>query len=358
MSTIDNLVFLKKAAVFGSGAFGTAMASVLAKKSKEVKVWHMNQKEADLINEKHENVIFLKGAPLAKNIVYTADVLDTYKDAEIVLFVIPTQFMRGFLKTHGAALHAYVKERRVPVLVCSKGIERTSLKFPAQILEEYFPGVHVSVLAGPSFAIEVARGTLTHVGVSSPSIDEARHIQRIMTTADGAFRCWANTDTLGCEVASAVKNVLAIASGLVSGLGLGNNARAALITRGLLEIRDLTLALGGNGEAIFGLAGLGDLLLTCSSELSRNFTVGFKLGKGMDMDGVRKTSKAVAEGVATADPLHRLAKKLGVPMPICEEVYQVVYQQGRAGGRLRSLTDGPVRDEGLPPLVTRKPSKL
>lgn len=346
----SELIRVKKGVVFGSGAFGTALATILAKKSDEVKVWHMNQKESDLINSKRENVLFLKGAPLQKNIVYTANAVEAYQGAEIVLFVIPTQFMRGFLKAHGAGLYKYVKENKVPVVVCSKGIEQSTLKFPAQILEEFFPDVPISVLAGPSFAIEVATGQVTNVTVASPTIEEARRLQRIMTVPDQSFRCWASTDTVGCEVASAVKNVLAIGSGLANGLGMGFNARASVITRGLLEIRDLTKSLGGNGEAVFGLAGLGDLLLTCSSELSRNFTVGNKLGKGMSMADVKRTSKAVAEGVATAEPLSRLAKKMNVRMPLCEAVYNIVYRDANVRGEMRKLVGGPLRDEGLPAL--------
>ncbi|CCW71396.1 unnamed protein product [Phytomonas sp. Hart1] len=345
-----NLKFMKKGAVFGSGAFGTAMSTVLGRKCEQVKVWHLNADEANLINEKHENVLFLKGVPLAKNITFTADVEETYRDAEIILFVIPTPFMRKFLKTHGKVLLAHVKANHVPVVVCTKGIEQSTLKFPAQILMEYLPGVPISVLAGPSFAIEVAKNMLTNVTVASDDLEEARRIQRMMSTPDGMFRCWAGQDTVGCEVASAVKNVLAIASGAASGLGMSNNARAALISRGLIEIRDLTQALGGNGQAIFGLAGLGDLTLTCSSELSRNFTVGKKLGNGMTMTEIMRGAKAFAEGVATSDPLFRLAEKLNVSMPLCKEVYLVVHKQKDAKESLRDLMKLPIRDEGLPSL--------
>lgn len=351
---MSDLTYLKKAVVFGSGAFGTALSMVLSKKCKEVSVWHMSQPEADRVNAARENVLFLKGVKLAENVRFTADVDAAFAGAEIVLFVIPTQFLRGFLKTHGAKLAAYVRQHSVPVLICSKGIERTSLKFPAQIAAEFFPGHPLSVLAGPSFAIEVARGVFTCISVASDDINEARRLQRILTTPDRSFLCWATTDTVGCEVASAVKNVLAIGSGAASGLGMGLNARAALISRGLLEIRDLTAALGGNGSAVFGLAGLGDLLLTCSSELSRNFTVGKKLGSGMSLEEIKKTSKAVAEGVATADPLFRLAAQLKVSMPICQEIYRMVYEVKDPRECVKKLTTGRLQDEGLPKLFSSK----
>lgn len=354
---MSDLTYIKRATVFGSGAFGTALATVLAKKSEKVTVWHMNAKESELINEKRENVLFLKGAKLPPNVHYTADVEAAYRDTEIILIVIPTQFLRGFLKKNASGLLQYVRARRIPVVVCSKGIERTSLKFPAQILEEFLPDYPISVLAGPSFAIEVATGMLTQVCIASQDINEARRLQRILSTGDKMFRCWATTDTVGCEVASAVKNVLAIASGASAGLGMGLNARAALITRGLLEIRDLTLALGGTGEAVFGLAGLGDLLLTCSSELSRNYSTGKKLGEGMTIEDIQRTAKAVAEGVATADSLYRLVKDK-VRMPLCEQVYHVVYEKKSAGKALQDLLNSPLADEGLPALVKPTASKL
>lgn len=354
----SELTYLNRACVLGSGAFGTACACVLAKKCKQVNVWHMNQKEADMINEKRENVLFLKGAKLASNITYTADAEAAYKDSEVVIFVIPTQFVRGFMDKYGAGLRKHVESKNVPVLVAFKGIERSTLKFPVQIIQEYFPNTHISVLVGPSFAIEVATGMLTHVCVASPTIEEARKLQRIFTTPDKSFRVWATTDVLGCEVCSAVKNVLAIASGVVDGLGLGKDARAALITRGLLEIRDLTLALGGNGEAVFGLAGLGDLLLTASSEMSRNFSTGKKLGQGMTLEEIMRTAKAVSEGVATSEPLYRIAKKAGVRMPICDEVYHVLYEKKSALESLKTLNANPLGDEGLPSLKALSKAKL
>ncbi|EPY26225.1 glycerol-3-phosphate dehydrogenase NAD+,glycosomal/mitochondrial [Strigomonas culicis] len=351
---LDDLIYLEHAAVFGSGAFGTSLATVLARKCKTVSVWHMNEAEAKRINDARENVLFLKGPKLPPNITFTSDVAATYKNAGIILFIIPTQFLRGFLKQHGAAIFEFLKKAHVPVLVCSKGIEKSTLKFPAQIVGEFFPQYRLSVLAGPSFAIEVAEGKLTNVAVASENIAEARRVMLIMSTKDRMFRCWATTDTIGCEVASAMKNVLAIASGISKGLGNGYNARAALISRGLLEIRDLTRALGGNGEAVFGLAGLGDLMLTCSSELSRNFSVGQKLGQGITIAEIMKTQKAVAEGVATAEPLYRLAKQHNVKLRFCKEVYSILYQNKNPRDAFRAASKGKLTDEGLPPLFPAK----
>ena len=346
----NELIFLKRAAVFGSGAFGTALSQVLAKKCEQVNVWHMNQKEADLVNDKHENVLFLKGVRLADNVRFTADVDETYKGADIILFVIPTQFIRYFLKAHGAKMLSYVKENKVPVVVCSEGMELFTLKFPEQIVSEFFPGVSLSVMAGPSFAAEVARGIFTTVSVCNRDIEEARRAQRIITTSDHSFLCFASADPTGAEVASAIKNVLAIGSGVASGLGMGLDARAALIARGLIEIRDMTKALHSNGAALYGLPGVGDLLLTCSSELSRNFTVGQRLGKGEPLDEIQRTSNAVAEGLFAADPLIRLAAKLNVELPMCSVIHRIIAGQIKPNDAAKHIITHKLKDEGLPKL--------
>lgn len=353
----SQLLYMESAAVFGSGAFGSALATVLARKCKTVKVWHMKSSEADLINMNHENTFFLKGHPLPANVVYSADVSYVMQNAELVLFVVPTQFIRGFMKQHGALLWQHVSQRQLPVLVCSKGIERSTLRFPTEIVSEFFPGHPISVLAGPSFAAEIAQRKSTSVCIASANLGEAERLQRMMTTPDHMFFCLTSTDVVGCEVASAMKNVVAIASGILGGQGMGNNARAALITRALLEIRDVTRALGGDGSAVFGLAGIGDLLLTSSSELSRNFTVGKQLGKGKTYEEVMRTSRAVAEGTTTAESLHNLLVKYKVNAPICTEVYEIIYHQKRVENALHHfLGTSSLSSEGLAPLFG--PSKL
>ncbi|ORC86857.1 glycerol-3-phosphate dehydrogenase [Trypanosoma theileri] len=353
---ISNIKYVNHAAVLGSGAFGTALACVLAKKAKTVSAWHINAKEAETMDNEGENKFFLKGVKLPKNLFHTANTETCVKEADILLVTIPTQFIRSFFKKNRDVIQKHIIERNIPIVVCSKGIEKSTLRFPTEILQEFFPQYPFTVLAGPSFAIEVAKGILTHVCTANADIKKAQEVQRILTTPDGSFRCWSTTDTIGCEVASAVKNVLAIASGMYKGLGNELNARAALITRGLLEIRDLSLALGGTGEAVFGLAGLGDLLLTCSSELSRNFTVGLKLGQGISLEEIQRTSKAVAEGVATAEPLERLAAKCNVHLPIAQVVYKVLYEKKNVREAFEKLNTCPLSDEGLPPLV--RTSKL
>eukprot|EP00796_Vickermania_ingenoplastis_P010952 gene10952-7602_t len=355
MSITDSqLIYMKSAAIFGSGAFGSALATVLARKSQTVRVWHMKEDEAELFNMNHENHLFFKGHRLPNNLEYSSSVQHVLKDAEILLFVVPTQFIRGFMNQHAAELTKVLVASQIPVLVCSKGIERSTLKFPTEIVAEFLPpGYPISVLAGPSFAAEIAQRKSTSVCIASSQLGQAVKLQRMMTTSDHMFNCLTSTDVVGCEVASAMKNVVAIASGILGGQGMGNNARAALITRALLEIRDVTKALGGDGSAVFGLAGIGDLLLTSSSELSRNFTVGKRLGQGKTYEEIMRTSKAVAEGTSTAESLHHIVEKYNVSTPICTEVYEIIYHNKKVKHALRHfLGTSSLSSEGLAPLFS------
>jgi glycerol-3-phosphate dehydrogenase len=222
------------------------------------------------------------------------------------------------------------------------------LATPYEIVNEELPGKYakyLSVLAGPSFAKEIAAGLPTNVSVAAFDQELAEKVQHQMSCRAASFRCYTTSDVMGCEISGAVKNVLAIASGAGTGLGLGNNARAGLICRGLAEMTHLAIAMGSDGKAMSGLAGVGDLLLTCSSELSRNFTVGMRLAKGETLEQITASTVAVAEGVATAKSLHDLAEKHGIDMPICEEVYQVLYHQKPAKVALRDLEDRPLSKE-------------
>lgn len=355
-STIGmELIYMKNAAVFGSGAFGTALATVLSRKCETVRVWHINPEEASRINISHENHFFLKGFRLPTNVEYSANVGHVLLDAQLLLFVVPTQFFRHFLEQHGKELWAHVSAGKIPVLICSKGIERSTLKFPTEILSEFFPGYPVSVLAGPSFAAEIVLKKSTSVCIASRSLEEAARLQRMLTTADRMFFCLTSTDVIGCEVASAMKNVVAIAAGILAGQGMGNNARAALITRALIEIRDVTKALGGDGSATYGLAGVGDLLLTSSSELSRNFTVGKQLGEGKTYEEIMKTSKAVAEGTSTAESLNHILVKHNIHARICSQVYKIIYEKKEVTRALHHfLGNSSLASEGLDSLFKSK----
>ena len=337
---------VKHATVFGGGAFGTALSFVLARKGARVKTWLIDPKEAKEVEEKRVNNFYLKGIRLHSLIHFTSDVADALQDTEIVILAIPTQFLNSFLQKNKDAL----PKDGTPIVIACKGIELGTLRTPHEIVLSHLPKENhknVAVLAGPSFAKEVAHGQFTAVAIASEDMTTAHKVQMQVTLDDGSFRAYATSDVIGAEIASAVKNVLAIASGAAQGMGMGRNARAALISRGLLELTQLARALGSTTVSLTGLAGIGDLLLTCSSELSRNFTVGLRLGQGETLEKIKQTMKAVAEGVPTSKALFELSKKVNVRMPICYQVYQVLYNGRDVREAFFRLVQMPLQDEDV-----------
>ncbi|KAF4701254.1 hypothetical protein FOZ63_006267, partial [Perkinsus olseni] len=306
------------------GSFGTALALVLARKGCEVSVWARTEEQCQRVNETRENKNYMPGVTLPESIHWTNSVEEAVEDVEMVLLVIPTQFLRNFVASNRAILPV-----GVPIVLCAKGIEVDSLETPYQIVEDELPGKYskyLAVLAGPSFAKEMAQNQPTNVTVASKNREVATRVQSQLSSREANFRVYTSDDFIGCEICGAVKNVLAIASGASTGLGFGNNTRAALICRGLAELNRLARKMGSNSKCMSGLAGVGDLLLTCSSELSRNFTVGYRLAKGETLEEINSSMKSVAEGVATAKSLWTLADQLNVDMPISGEVYKVLYE--------------------------------
>ena len=323
------------ATVLGGGSFGTSLALVLASKQYRVKVWVRCKDQVKAVNEARENEKYLPGIMIPENVEWTSDVNYAVEHSELVLFAIPTQFIRSFAQSNRATLPV-----GVPLVLCAKGIELNTLQLPYDILRDELPGKYsksICVLSGPSFAKEIAAGHPTSVVVAAQEIDVADRVQRSMTCPAMNFRVYTVSDVMGAEIAGAVKNVLAIAAGAVAGLGYGSNTRAALICRGLVEMTRLAEKMGSDTSCLRGLAGIGDLLLTCSSELSRNFTVGRRLASGEKLEAILSSSTSVAEGVATTKALHELSRKLGVEMPLCEEVYKVLYEQKDVGCVLADL---------------------
>jgi len=270
----------------------------------------------DAINTKHENTLYLPSVKLNPSIKATNDFADL-ADMDAILAVAPAQHMRPTLTNF--APHA---RKGVPIILCSKGIEYKSLGFMAEVLEDVIPEAMPAVLAGPSFAIDVVKGLPTAVtlAVKDQSIGE----QLAEAIAAPTFRPYLSDDLLGAEIGGAVKNVLAIACGMVLGRELGKSAHAALIARGFAEMTRLGAALGAKPDTLTGMCGLGDLVLTCSSEQSRNMSCGLELGQGKTLAEIMSARSAVTEGVATAPVLQRLAKKAGVEMPICEAVASIL----------------------------------
>jgi len=309
-------------AVIGAGAWGTALAWSLAERGKPVTLWAHSPEVANVINRSRENRIYLPGVALPENLRATSGMAEAARGAQLVLLVIPTQFMRATL-TH---LAPHVPPEAT-LVSASKGIENETLALPVEIIESTLgkQAAAKSVsLSGPTFAREFVQRAPTAATLASASETEARRAQEALSAP--WFRLYIHHDVTGVELAGALKNVIAIAAGIAGGLGYGANTRAALITRGLAEITRLGEAIGADPRTFSGLAGVGDLVLTCTSDLSRNHTVGFRLGKGERLDQITGSMRAVAEGVATARAAAGLARKLGVETPIIEEVCRVLYE--------------------------------
>ncbi|KAL9183919.1 hypothetical protein ACHAXT_004775 [Thalassiosira profunda] len=331
-----------RALVVGDGAFAMAMATAMARRGSSVRVLCHTEKVRDEINS-GENKTYLPGYKVHENIKgYTSIEEACEPDVQLVLLVIPTQFLRRFLCTNISKLPV-----GCPIVACAKGIEVGTGETPYEMMEGELPGKyhkHFAVLAGPSFAKEIMDGQPTNVVVASESREVATSVAQYVS--DGSsLRAYVSDDVHGIEISGAVKNVLAIASGALDGLGFGNNARAALVCRGLAELTRLAVATGSNGRALAGLAGVGDVMLTCSSSLSRNFTVGSKLAKGMSLEEIQGGTNSVAEGVATAKSVRALATKLGVEMPICDAVYTCLYEGKPPREALAELQARPLGDE-------------
>lgn len=323
--------------VIGAGAWGTALAQAAASNGRNVTLWALEPEVTDSINTRHENSAYLKDVPLAETITATSALSDL-ANADMILAVTPAQHMRKTLETFAPFLRA-----GAPILLCSKGIERGSLKLMSEVLEETLPTARPAVLSGPSFAIDVARGLPTAVTLAckDPKLGEGL----MHAIGSSSFRPYYSDDLIGAEIGGAVKNVLAIAAGIVEGKALGESAHAALIARGFAELTRLGVALGGKRDTLSGLCGLGDLVLTCSSPQSRNMSCGLALGQGQSLDDIMAGRNAVTEGVATAPALVELAQRHDVEMPICEAVNAIVSDGADVDGVIQALMTRPFRSE-------------
>lgn len=330
---------MKRAGVIGGGAWGTALAQVCARAGLETTLWAREPEVVEAVNARHENSLFLPGVALEPQVRATGDYADL-ADADLVLAVAPAQHLRSAL----TAFAPHVREG-LPILLCAKGVEQGSLKLMSEVLAETVPQAAPAVLSGPSFAGEVARGLPTAVTLACPEQGCAEDLADAIATP--TFRPYFATDMIGAEAGGAIKNVLAIACGIVEGRGLGRSAHAALITRGFAELTRMAVALGGEAETVAGLCGLGDLVLTCSSPQSRNMSVGLALGAGQTLDEALAGKLTVAEGVASAPAVRQLAAKLGVDMPICQAVAAILAGEADVDAAIRGLLARPLRDERL-----------
>jgi len=314
---------MAKVTVLGAGAWGTALAKVLADKQNPTFLWSHRTELAIMINERRINERYLPSAPLPPTLRATGDLEEALRGAELVVVVVPSHALRSVV----TEAKRYIPER---ALICSatKGIENDSLMLMSEVLVDELGRAsehRMTYLSGPSFAKEVAAGQPTAVVVAGTSNDETVAVQHAFATE--RLRVYSSEDVVGVEVGGALKNVVAIAAGAVDGLGFGHNARAGVITRGLAEIARLAMVKGGSPLTLAGLSGLGDLVLTCTGELSRNRTVGYEMGRGRTLEDVLTHLGHVAEGVKTAKSAYDLGAKLDVDMPIATEVYRVLYEE-------------------------------
>lgn len=324
-------------AVIGAGSWGTTLASLLAEKGYDVSLWSFEKEIADEINNHFTNSTYLPGAALPHGLKATDDLENAMKKARYILNVVPTQFTRSVFRE----AVKYIHENAV-IVSASKGIEHGSLLTVSAILNE-ISGNQSAVLSGPSFAREVINKLPTAVTLATNNPESGLLLQEIFNTT--YFRVYTHSDILGVELGGALKNVIAIASGISDGLGLGHNARAALITRGIAEMMRLGENMGADKRTFSGLSGMGDLVLTCTGPLSRNYSVGIKLGQGMKLSDILSSTRSVAEGVATSLSAFELSQKFDVEMPIVEQVYNVIYRDKSPAEAVHVLMNRALRSE-------------
>jgi glycerol-3-phosphate dehydrogenase (NAD(P)+) len=330
-----------RAAVVGGGSFGTCLAIVLAERGHDVLIWTRNEAVADGINRHHRNPRYLTEFRLPEGIRATASLEQALSGREVVLSVLPSHAVREVWAKAGS-----FADPDAMIVSASKGIEVGTGKLVSQVLEEVLPPAlaeRLVVISGPSFAREIAERRPTALTVASKHEALAIAVQSLISSP--LLRCYSNPDVVGVELGGALKNVIAIAVGIVDGLDLGLNARAAVITRGLAEINRLGAKLGANPLTFLGLSGIGDLVLTCTGELSRNRQVGVAIGHGKRLDDVLAGLHQVAEGVRTARSAHELARLHDVDMPITEEVYRVLYEGKDFRNAIRELLGRQLRSE-------------
>lgn len=323
----------QKIGVIGGGAWGTALAQVMAINGRDTLIWAREPEVVEAINSSHENSVFLKGVPLSPCLKATTDLMQA-AECDIILLVTPAQFVRSTVQTIKPALKA-----GKPLVICAKGIELDSGLLLSQVVKEVAPEAMVAILTGPTFASEVARGLPAAVTIAAEDKDVAQELQDVLGVS--GFRPYATTDIIGTQLGGAIKNVIAIACGVVEGRKLGETARAALLTRGIAEIARLGVAMGAKRETLMGMCGIGDLTLTCSSMQSRNFSLGAALGEGKTLADILGSRNAVTEGVHTVKSTLSLAKKHAVDMPITEAVANLLDEKFSVDQAIEDMLNRP-----------------
>jgi glycerol-3-phosphate dehydrogenase (NAD(P)+) len=319
--------------ILGGGAWGTALAMTARRAGHEVSLWARDASTVAAINRDRANPRYLPGVAIDEGVCATLDAAEALAGAGEVLAVVPAQTLRGVLAAVGPLM-----PDGATLVLCAKGIERATGRLMTEVVSDTLPGVATAVLSGPSFATDVARGLPTAVVVASAERERAVRLARLLSTP--AFRCYSTDDVVGVEMGGALKNVLAIAAGTVSGAGLGASAQAAMVTRGFVELRRLAAAFGARPETVMGLSGFGDLMLSCGSAQSRNFAYGLALGRGLALAGL-----PLAEGVPTAEIAASIADERGIAAPIVHAVHDLLGGRTTVRDAVAALMSRPLRDE-------------
>ena len=329
-----------KVAVLGGGSWGTALASLTARNSPTM-IWARNSDTVNEINEHHMNSRYLPNSLLHRHLKASTSLRETVQDADVIVVGIPSQSFRKVLQEAKQHIRPWV-----PVISLAKGLEMETKMRMTEIIKEEMPGHPAGVLTGPNLAKEIHAGKAAAAVIAMVDKTIAKELQTVFNS--GLFRVYTNNDVIGCELGGALKNIMAIATGMGDGADAGDNTRSALITRGLSELTRLGVAMGGKRKTFAGLAGMGDLVATCSSSKSRNHHVGFELGAGKSLDQIIEEMNEVAEGVKTAKVVMELSKEYGVPMPISNEVYKVLYEGNTVGDAFRGLINIDIGSEEEP----------
>jgi glycerol-3-phosphate dehydrogenase (NAD(P)+) len=324
---------MARLAVLGAGAWGTVLAWLLARNEHDILLWTRREEHARALNQTRINPEYVRSLVLLENITATADLTRACTEVEAILMVVPS---KGFRDVLG-------KLPDVPALIsCSKGLELSSFKRLSEVIREYKADSIIAALSGPNLALEIAGGKPAAATVASENLEFARTAQGWLNQS--IFRVYSSDDLIGLEIAGALKNVIALAAGICDGLGLGDNAKATLITRGLGEIVRVGTHLGGDFKTFYGLSGLGDLVATCSSGQSRNHTAGERLAKGATLKELQQ-SGLTAEGIPTAKAVYDLARQEGLELPICSEIYRVIYENKKPHEAIAHLMGRSLKEE-------------
>jgi glycerol-3-phosphate dehydrogenase (NAD(P)+) len=329
---------LTRLCVLGAGSWGTALVIALASRFEAVTLWARDAERAAEMQASRQNLRYLPGFRLPENVIVSADLACAAKAADIALIVIPSQHLRPVLKDFAVCCPGDTN-----LVSASKGIEERTLQRMSKVIVETLPDRPVAVLSGPTFAKEIAAGEPAAVVIASEDLDFAAQVQRALATP--ALRFYASKDVVGVELGAALKNVIAIGAGICRGLGLGSNSAAALITRGLAEITRLAVAMGGQPRTLSGLAGLGDLVLTATGDLSRNRFVGIQLGWGHSLNQILANMTMVAEGVGTCRAAYVLGKRMNVDLPIIRKMHEILYERKDPRLAISELMERPLTTE-------------